>query len=285
MRADASRRSAATARRWTSSRASGSAMASSSQVRSRADRKTHMLSILLLPTWSPPPKPPGADLRDFLPHRAVHQCRHRSQGWPHSRAWPISFAALPAARRTNHCGGEAGRCPPRGTRGMSMTAYGSWVPGSIVIRTSASAAVPPHPRPPPGHHARKVSAHVPGRDHVTGPDQIRAPGESCPAHPDETCTHSYRFPARDDTHLSNESPGACGAGEAGVRVPGHHPPACSQICAAAETKHPGRDRRHSVSSGQQLVRAPRHGSAAGVWRGAGRVAAACPASREEQHVI
>jgi hypothetical protein len=45
LRAAGSRRSAATARRWTSSRASGSAMASSSQVRSRADRKTHMFSV------------------------------------------------------------------------------------------------------------------------------------------------------------------------------------------------------------------------------------------------
>ena len=45
VRADLSWRSAATARRWTSSRASGSVMASSSQVRSRADRKTHMLSV------------------------------------------------------------------------------------------------------------------------------------------------------------------------------------------------------------------------------------------------
>src|SRR5436190_10073740 len=40
-----SRRSAATASRWTSSRASGSATASKSQVRSRADRKTHMFNL------------------------------------------------------------------------------------------------------------------------------------------------------------------------------------------------------------------------------------------------
>jgi hypothetical protein len=53
-------------------------MASSSQVRSRADRKTHMLSI---PSSSHleagPPNPRGADLRAFLQHRAVHQRRHR----------------------------------------------------------------------------------------------------------------------------------------------------------------------------------------------------------------
>lgn len=45
VRVDGSWRPAATARRCTSSRASGNAMASSSQVRNRADRKTHMLSV------------------------------------------------------------------------------------------------------------------------------------------------------------------------------------------------------------------------------------------------
>jgi hypothetical protein len=39
---DGSRRSAATASRWTSNRASGKATASTSQVRNRPDRKTHM---------------------------------------------------------------------------------------------------------------------------------------------------------------------------------------------------------------------------------------------------
>src|SRR5690242_21190165 len=69
LRADGSWRSAATATRWTSSRASGSAMVSSSQVRSRADSKTHMLSV---PSSSPSleacPWPPGADVRDLLRH-------------------------------------------------------------------------------------------------------------------------------------------------------------------------------------------------------------------------
>jgi hypothetical protein len=51
----------------------------------------------------------------------------------------------------------------------------------------------------------------PGRDHVTGPDQIRAHGLPHPAHPDETYPHAQRFPARDDTHLSNETPRACAA--------------------------------------------------------------------------
>jgi hypothetical protein len=55
LRADGSCRSAATARRWTSSRASGNAMASSSHVRSRADRNTHMLPVpsLYFPAWRP----------------------------------------------------------------------------------------------------------------------------------------------------------------------------------------------------------------------------------------
>jgi len=55
--ADGSRRSAPTARRWTSSRASGSAMANSSQVRSRADRKTHMLSVLSSSPGGRPSRP------------------------------------------------------------------------------------------------------------------------------------------------------------------------------------------------------------------------------------
>jgi hypothetical protein len=41
----ASRRSAVTARRWTRNRASGSAMAISSHLRSRMDRKTHIFSV------------------------------------------------------------------------------------------------------------------------------------------------------------------------------------------------------------------------------------------------
>ena len=73
--------SVATARRWTSSRASGSAMASSSQVRSRADRKTHMFSVPSSSRLEAGPWQPGADVRDFLLHRAVHQWRCRQPGW------------------------------------------------------------------------------------------------------------------------------------------------------------------------------------------------------------
>jgi hypothetical protein len=100
--------------------------------------------------------------------------------------------------------GQAARAPP----GMSMTSCNSWVPGSMVIRTSASAAPQQArrpPCPPPRRHALKLSPHVPGRDHVTGPDQIRAhglPHRAHPANPGETYPHTQRFPARDDTHLS-----------------------------------------------------------------------------------
>jgi len=59
LRADGSWRSAATATRWTSSRASGNAMASSSHVRNRADRKTHMLNVPSSSRLQTSPKPPG----------------------------------------------------------------------------------------------------------------------------------------------------------------------------------------------------------------------------------
>jgi len=95
VRVDGSWRSVATARRWTSSRASGSAMASSSQIRSRADRKTHMLNV-----------PSSASRKPGMSQYV--------------------FAALPAARRANHRAGEAG---PRALRGMIMTSCSSWPPG------------------------------------------------------------------------------------------------------------------------------------------------------------
>ena len=86
----------------------------------------------------------------------------------HSRACPLVFAALPAARHTNHHAGDA---DPRALRGMSMTSCSSWLPGRMVIRALAPCAA--H-RTPPVDHAVKLTSHVPGRDHVTGPDQVRA---------------------------------------------------------------------------------------------------------------
>ena len=52
---------------------------------------------------------------------------------------PCAFAALPAARRANRYADEAG---PRALRVMSMTSCCSWLPGRMVIRTTA--APPPH---------------------------------------------------------------------------------------------------------------------------------------------
>ena len=137
VRADGSCRSAAMATPWTSSRASGSAMASSSQVRSRADRKTHMLSV---PSSSSRleagPWLPGADVQDFcrLSCASVVSPVARQA---HSRACLSCLRGLPAARRANRHAGEAG---PARCRGMIMASCSSWLPGRMVIRTSAFAA-------------------------------------------------------------------------------------------------------------------------------------------------
>ena len=74
-------RSAATARRWTSNRASGSAMAISSHLRSLTDRRTHMFSV------------PSSQLA----------------GWPQTACRRIghpSAALLPARWRSNRTGGK-----------------------------------------------------------------------------------------------------------------------------------------------------------------------------------
>ena len=99
---------------WTSNRASGSAMASSSQVRSRADRKTHMLSVpsstsrLKAGPWLR-----GADVQDFCRLSCASVVSPVARP-AHSRACLNVFAALPAARRANHHAGEAG---PRALQG------------------------------------------------------------------------------------------------------------------------------------------------------------------------
>ncbi len=65
----------------------------------------------------------------------------------------------------------------------------SRVPGSMVIRTSVSAA-PQQTRcptvPPTLPPCSLAQLARPGRDHVTGPDQIRAHGLPHPAYPGET---------------------------------------------------------------------------------------------------
>jgi hypothetical protein len=103
------------------------------------------------------------------------------EGFRRSASPPTNICSVPAS--------AAGIPPPTGA-------------SSTPIRR-ASAATQPHPL--------ELSSHGPGRDHVTGPDQIRAHGLPHPAHPDETYPHAQRFPARDDTHLSNETPRACAA--------------------------------------------------------------------------
>jgi len=103
LRADGSWRAAATATRWTSSRASGNAMASSSQVRSRPDRKTHMLSV---PSSSSRletnPEPPGGQLAGPVTALSCASAALSAARFAHSRACLIVFAALPATRLANH---------------------------------------------------------------------------------------------------------------------------------------------------------------------------------------
>ena len=96
LRADGSWRSAATARRWTSSRASGSAMASSSQVRSRADRKTHILSVPSSSRLETNPADWRTPCRIELCIRGVAGSQVGAQP-----GMSTVFAALPAARRAN----------------------------------------------------------------------------------------------------------------------------------------------------------------------------------------
>ena len=90
-RADGSRRSAATARRCTSSRASGSAMASSSQGLQPGEEKTHILSVLSSSRLAAGALGgPAAYLRASC-QRAL-RC---AVGVAGSRACPAVFAALP----------------------------------------------------------------------------------------------------------------------------------------------------------------------------------------------
>ena len=105
VRADGSRRSAATARRCTSSRASGSAMASSSQGLQPGEEKTHILSVLSSSRLAAGALGgPAAYLLGFF--RAL-RCAAGDAG---SRACPAVFAARPAARRSDHYAGGADYC-------------------------------------------------------------------------------------------------------------------------------------------------------------------------------
>ena len=108
-----------------------------------------------------------------------------------------------------------------------MTSCSSWMLGTMVIRTSASAATsagtPPHRASPADHHAHKLSSHVPGRDHKTGPDQIRTHGPPHPAHP----TNAARMlrasrPVTRYPPSAMKGPRACAVRGTGARVPGHY---------------------------------------------------------------
>jgi len=106
VRADGSRRSAVTARRCTSSRASGSAMASSSQVCSREKRKTHILSVLSSSRLAAGALGgPAAYLRGFLSTRIALCSRRRGQP-----GMSRCLRGAPAARRSNHYAGCADYC-------------------------------------------------------------------------------------------------------------------------------------------------------------------------------
>jgi hypothetical protein len=112
-----------------------------------------------------------------------------------------------------------------------------------------------------GDHPREQAAAVAssGASNSTypsaSPNAYQQPCSVPPAPPRPT-----RAPGCPIRTSAMKGPGPAGLG-AGVRVPGRYPPACSQICAAAETKHPGSNRRHSASLGQQLMRTP-----AWAWR-------------------
>ena len=130
-RADGSRRSAATARRCTSSRASGSAMASSSQGLQPGEEKTHILSVLSSSRLAAGALGgPAAYLLGFF--RAL-RCAGGVAG---SRACPAVFAALPAARRSNHYAGGADHC--RRLSGQARP-ISQWVTGppSACVTTAA----------------------------------------------------------------------------------------------------------------------------------------------------
>ena len=73
------------------------------------------------------------------------------------------------------------------------------LPGRMVMRALAPCAAD---RTPPGDHAVKLTSHVPGRDHVTGPQtrmsvkagqaQDSHTRAAHPAHPGETYTNAQR---------------------------------------------------------------------------------------------
>ena len=116
-------------------------MASSSHVRSRADRKTHMLSVPSFSRLEAGPWRPA--LMRGTSYRTDHCMSCASVALPtarlaHSRAGPVLFAALPAAWRANRYAGEAGPCA---LREMNMTSCRSLLAGRIVHAEDHAAAM------------------------------------------------------------------------------------------------------------------------------------------------
>jgi len=101
VRVDGSRRSAISARRCTSARVSGTAMASNSHIRRRLEKNAHMLRV---PSSSPrgsqryPPCPGLSTSRAASPWTAITRSNHtvRHQASRHGRAWAGSTAVRKA---------------------------------------------------------------------------------------------------------------------------------------------------------------------------------------------
>ena len=123
-RADGSRRSAATARRCTSSRASGSAMASSSLgLQPGEEKNPHTQRPFFLPPGRQGPRRPCSLFCGASCQRAL-RC---AVGVAGSRACPAVFAALPAAPRSNHYAGGADYCT--GASAVMARPRWQWVTG------------------------------------------------------------------------------------------------------------------------------------------------------------
>jgi hypothetical protein len=110
VRAVGSRRSAASARRWTSTRVSGNAMASSIHMRSRLDRNIHMRSVL--PVAASKAARPA---RGLIGQRADRGRQFAGNGHAARYAFraglPAASVLLPAVQRCNRDAGEADVCP------------------------------------------------------------------------------------------------------------------------------------------------------------------------------
>jgi hypothetical protein len=199
-------------------------------------------------------------------------------------ALSCASVALPTTRLAHRraCPSSSRHYPHRGTLiatperlilarcGDEMRSCSSWQPGRVVIRTLPPP--PPHhvcrpTAPPPGDHAVKLTSHVPGRDHVTGPDQIRAhTGRRIRPTPRNLCACLARFPPVVIRTSAMKGPGPAGLGSRRTRGRALPSRVFTNLCCRRD-EAPGPHRRHSASSCQQLMRA-RHAPAAGFGGGA-----------------